>query len=116
MDASEAVAALIQDETNKLDRFFDRITSCRVMVETPHRHHRNGHRFHIRIQVAVPGKELVVAHEPAQHAEPIADEETLASKRRHVDAPTADIYVAVAEAFAAMRRQLQDYIHTLRGM
>ena len=30
IDASAAVAARVQEEANKLDKFFDRITSCRV--------------------------------------------------------------------------------------
>ena len=64
MDASEAIAARVQDEADKLERCFDRITSCRVIVEAPHRHHRRGDPFHVRIELWVPGKELVVTHEP----------------------------------------------------
>ena len=63
MDAS-AVAARVQDEADKLDKNFGRITNCRVIVEAPHRHHRHGDSFHIRIELGVPGKELVVTHEP----------------------------------------------------
>jgi hypothetical protein len=51
IDASAAVAARVQEEANKLDKYFDRITSCRVIVEAPHRHHRRGERFSfVRIQ------------------------------------------------------------------
>ena len=64
MDASAAVAARVQEEADKLDKYFDRITSCRVIVEAPHRHHRRGEPFHIRIELGVPGKELVVTHVP----------------------------------------------------
>jgi ribosome-associated translation inhibitor RaiA len=64
VDASPAVAARVQEEAEKLGRYFDHITSCRVIVEAPHRHHLNGESFHIRIELGVPGKELVVAHEP----------------------------------------------------
>lgn len=58
MDTSAAVAARVQEEAAKLDRYFDRITSCRVIVEAPHRHHRRGEPFHVRIELGVPGKEL----------------------------------------------------------
>jgi len=64
MDTSPAVAGQVQEEVEKLDRYFRRITSCRVIVEAPHRHHRHGDSFHIRIELGVPGKELVVTHEP----------------------------------------------------
>ena len=30
----------VQEEAEKLDKYFRRITSCPVLVETPHRHHR----------------------------------------------------------------------------
>ena len=38
MDASDAVEADIRDKVGKLDRFYERITGCRVIVEAPHRH------------------------------------------------------------------------------
>jgi len=69
MDASAAVAARVQEEADKLERYFDRITSCRVIVEAPLRHHRRGDPFHIRIELGVPGKELVVTHEPTSKHE-----------------------------------------------
>lgn len=37
MDPSDAVTARIETEAAKLDKFFPRITSCRVVVEVPHR-------------------------------------------------------------------------------
>ena len=56
MDAFPAVAAWVQEEAAKLDKYFDRITSCRVIVEAPHRHHRRGEPFQIRIELGVPAK------------------------------------------------------------
>ena len=41
----------------KLEEFFSRITSCRVVVEAPHRHHKSGELFHVRIDLGVPGHE-----------------------------------------------------------
>lgn len=114
MDPSDAVVARIQEEANKLDKYFDRITSCRVMVEAPHRHHRRGDPFHIRIELGVPGKELVVTHEPAVRTALKHDEEGHRSKRQEVEAPHKDVYVAIRDSFKAMRRQLQDYVRCLR--
>ena len=110
MDHSEAVVTRVQKEADKLDKYFDRITSCRVVVEAPHAHHRRGDSFRVRIELGVPGKELIVAHEPAvKHEE---------EKRRHqhqeVGGPHQDVYVAIRDAFKAMQRQLQDYVQCLR--
>jgi ribosomal subunit interface protein len=57
---SDAIEALVQRRIAKLSTFYDRITRCHVVLEMPHRHQRHGKRFHVRVDVAVPGKELVV--------------------------------------------------------
>jgi cold shock CspA family protein/ribosome-associated translation inhibitor RaiA len=110
MDTSTAVAARIQEEADKLDRYFGRITSCRVIVEAPHRHHRYGDPFHIRIELGVPGKELVVTHEPT------LKHEAQGEWHKHLEpgVPHKDVYVAIRDAFKAVRRQLQDYVRCLR--
>jgi len=88
---SPAVEAAIREKAAKLDRYYDRITSCRVMVEAPSRHHHKGGHFHIRIDLTVPGgEELVVSRDPAEHAD------------------HSDVYVAVRDAFAAAERQIHD--------
>ena len=97
MAESDALAALIRTKARKLYRFYRRIGGCRVMIEQPHHHQRVGEHFHVRIEVSVPGKELVVEREPTERSE-------------HEDA-----YVAVNDAFHAMRRQLEDYIRVRRG-
>lgn len=110
---SDAVVERIQEEADKLHQFFDRITSCRVTLEAPHHHHRKGHPFHVRIELGVPRKELVVAHEPAAQFRG-ADEEIATAVKGDDDARHEDIYVAIADAFKAMRRQLKDHARTLR--
>ena len=49
MERSEAVTARIKAEATKLSSFFDLITRCEVIVEAPHRHHKRGEVFHVRI-------------------------------------------------------------------
>ncbi len=97
MDHSPAVEARVREQAEKLERFYDRIMSCRVVVETHHRHHHKGNLYHVRIDLTVPGDELVVSREPADH---------------HAH---EDVYVAVRDAFDAMRRQLQDFARRQRG-
>jgi ribosome-associated translation inhibitor RaiA len=64
MPPSDALAAHVRKCASKLDRMCDRITVCRVAVEAPHRHHRHGRRYHVRIDLIVPGHEIVVARDP----------------------------------------------------
>ncbi len=110
MEGSLALAARIQEEADKLERYYDRITSCRVVVEAPHRHHRHGEPFHVRIELGVPGKQLVVAHEPAAKHE----DQREWHKHLEVQGPHKDVSVAIRDAFKAIRRQLRDYVHCLR--
>lgn len=96
MEESEALSALIRARAQRLERYYGRISGCRVLVEQPHRHRRSGEHFHVRIDLTVPGVELVVEREPALRS-------------RHQDA-----YVAVTDAFRAARRELQDYARRRR--
>ena len=82
----------IRDMAKKLDEFFSHIMSCRVVVEIPHKHHHQGKQFNVRIDIGVPGREIVVNH---NHHE--------------------DVYVAMRDAFDAAKRQLEDYARKIRG-
>ena len=66
MESTEAIEEEIRDKAAKLDHFYDRITSCRVVVEVPHRHHHKGIAYHVRVDVKVPGWEVVINREPLQ--------------------------------------------------
>ncbi|HSD89770.1 MAG TPA: HPF/RaiA family ribosome-associated protein [Kofleriaceae bacterium] len=92
IERSEAVEARVRDWVEKLERVFDRMVRCEVAIEHPHRHHNKGRQFHVRVRVTVPGAELVTSHDPG-------------AEGRH-----EDVYVAVRDAFTAMKRQLEDYV------
>jgi len=64
MPLSKAVEATIREKAAKLESFYDRIMSCRVMVEAPHRHHHKGKAYQVRIDITVPGGELVINRAP----------------------------------------------------
>jgi cold shock CspA family protein/ribosome-associated translation inhibitor RaiA len=86
----------IREKADHLARFFDSIQRCAVVVEAPHRKQRVGQRFHVRMNLVVPGEDLVVSHDAGR------DEE-------HDDAG-----IAVNQAFRAMQRRLQDYVKRRR--
>ena len=44
IERSEAVEARIREWADKLDRVFDRIIRCEVVIDDPHRHHHKGHQ------------------------------------------------------------------------
>jgi len=97
MEPSAALDAAIREHVQKLEKICGDIIGCHVVVEAPHKHHRKGNLFHFRIDVTVPGKEIVVKRSPdGRHA--------------HEDA-----YVALRDAFNSMRRQLEDYVRLRRG-
>lgn len=96
LPASEAVEQDILDKIDDLDKYHDKITSCRVVIESPHHHHHKGYLYQVRIDLRLPGIELVVNTE---------------SEKNHAH---EDVYVAVRDAFDAMKRQLKKYIHKRR--
>ncbi len=87
---TEGIEERIKAKAAKLDKFFDRITGCRVVVESPHKHHHKGNTYQIRIELTVPGDEIVVTRDPQS-----ADHDDLA--------------IALRDAFNAAQRQLQAY-------
>lgn len=101
VDHSDAVEERVRMKVGKLEQIFDRITSCRVVIEAHHRNtsnlHHKGEPFHIRVTLTVPGDELVVARDP---------------KDAHVH---EDMGVALRDAFQAMERQLKTYVDRTRG-
>jgi len=64
MKSSREVEEWIRDAAAKLDSFYSQIMGCRVELEIPHRHHKKGGAYHIRIDLRVPQGEIVVKREP----------------------------------------------------
>jgi ribosomal subunit interface protein len=92
VEHSAALETHIRDKAKKLDEFYDRIMSCRVVVEMPHKHSRQGKQFNVRIDIGVPGDVIVV-------------------NRDHHE----DVYVALRDAFDAAKRMLEDHARKTRG-
>ena len=94
---SDAIEAKVRERAEKLDRFHARITSCRVVIDAAHRRHHKGNLYNVRIDLTVPGGELVVNREP------------------HERDTHQDPYVALRDAFDAAGRRLEDHIRRQRG-
>ncbi|HET7879492.1 MAG TPA: HPF/RaiA family ribosome-associated protein [Acetobacteraceae bacterium] len=97
MDASPSVESQVRRKAAELQLLSDRVTTCRVTMEAAHRRHHQGKIYHVHIDLALPGGNIVVSREPGQ------------------DHAHEDLHVAVRDAFEAARRQLQEHIHRNTG-
>jgi cold shock CspA family protein len=95
---SEPIEARIRDEAKKLEEFYGRITSARVVVGRPQRRHVKGDTYQVRIHLTIPGAaNIVIDRDPA------------------ATGAHEDVYVAIRDAFKAARRVLQDVARERQG-
>ncbi len=66
---SDAVTAHVEKRAAKLETFEANIIHCHVVVEMPHRHQTHGHRYHVRIDAQLPGRQLLVSRTSPHGAE-----------------------------------------------
>jgi ribosomal subunit interface protein len=97
IEHSDFIEAKVRDRAARLDRFFDHIMSCRVTIEAPHKHKHKGNIYQVKIDITVPGNEIVVSK---------------GSENNHAH---EDAYVVIRDAFDAATRRLEDYVRRLRG-
>lgn len=90
-DPSDFRVQLIRDQLEKLEQVFTRIVRCHVVVEGPSGHHQQGAPYRVKLQLNVPGTQLVVDH--SSHA---------------------ILATAIRDAFRAMRRQLVNHNQSLQ--
>jgi cold shock CspA family protein/ribosome-associated translation inhibitor RaiA len=115
IESSGAVQEWIQEEAAKLETFYRPIMGCRVAVEAPHRHHRRGIQYHVRIDLTLPGGELVVKHQPNPRSRAFQEQKAKISKRLETGIAHKDLRVAVADAFRVAGRRLQDHARKQAG-
>lgn len=82
----------IYAKAQKLDRFYNRIMACRVVIEAPQKHQHQGKLYNLRIDITVPQEEIVVTRNRNE-----------------------DIYVALRDAFDDAKRQLEGYSEKQQG-
>ena len=88
---SDAVEQDVRDRVEKLDSIYDHLTGCRVVIDSPHRNQNRSKTFAVRIEMAVPGQELVVSREPI-----------------------GDLQSAINDAFETAKRRLRTYVQKQR--
>jgi ribosomal subunit interface protein len=96
MPQSNAIEAYIRKHAAKLETFSPRITGCHIVLEAPHKHQQSGRHYRVRIDLTIPGYEVVVSHSPED------------------DATNEDAYAAVDEVFDRLVRRLEDQVRRRR--
>ncbi len=96
MTPSDAIIDYANTRAKTLFRVCDRITHCRVTIEMDSR--RGSPVFHVRIELAIPGEDVVVHRDATDHS---AEE---------------DVVLAVKGAFNLAKKQLQEHMRRVREM
>lgn len=91
MPHSPAMDARIVELAAKLEDLHPKITRCHVVVDETDRHKSKGNLFEVRVDLHVPGSEIVATHQANR-----------------------DAYVAITEAFEVVTRQLEDNVRRQR--
>ncbi len=93
---SDAIEDNIHHHANKLAHYSDQIMACHVVVGTNPRHNK-GNIYHVYIELVIPNNTFVVNRDPPE------------------DHAHEDVYVAIRDAFDAIKRQLLDSIEKHRS-
>lgn len=91
LDPSAALEARVRELAERLERFSDSIVRCHVIIEGPPGHSHHGGSYTVHIDITVPGRQIAV------HRAQVADQSH------------QDPYIALRDAFRAVRRRLQDF-------
>jgi ribosome-associated translation inhibitor RaiA len=111
VSVSPALEEEVRSRAVWLDSFYPGIVGCRVWLEVPHRHRRRGRPLHVRIELSLPGEDVIVNHEPTLDT-------TVRSRSRksdELDGRHKDAHVAIHEAFDVARRRLEHVTQRRRG-
>jgi cold shock CspA family protein/ribosome-associated translation inhibitor RaiA len=97
-EPSEAIRSEIEKHAKRLEKFHDRITSCKVAVVAPQTRHRKGEPFKIDIRIAMPEHKDIIVN------------------KTHGDSPEHEhVTVAIKDAFGKAQRQIEDAVREMRG-
>lgn len=100
--------ARIREKAEELVGVYPTLQGCRVVVDVPNRHVREGRRFHVRVEMAVPRRtDLVVERGPAGRTTPSDDDRPMRHKANEIDGAFTDLPTVIHDVFAAAKRRLK---------
>lgn len=109
MDAEQRIRA----EVEKLSRFYKRIMGCRVVIEGSSGR-REGNPYLVRVDLTVPGGELVVRNEPSVTGSARQIEKPEIRKALESRSSQKGLRLAIHDAFKSAGRRLEDYARRQR--
>ena len=86
-ELTEAIETALHEQAEKLDRIYDQIVRCEVVLEAPHQRQTKGVIYNVRISITLPGGQIQVKKEFHE-----------------------DLYVSINRAFDRAHRQLKQFI------
>jgi ribosome-associated translation inhibitor RaiA len=89
----DSARSLIEDEAERLERYYPRLVGCSVIVQGPGSRHRTGGSFSVNIDLRVPNAEPIMVNRQS--------------------AP--DLETAIRLSFDAAQRRLEDFARIQRG-
>jgi ribosome-associated translation inhibitor RaiA len=115
MTAAPVLEEEVRSRAAWLETFYSEIVGCRVLIECPHRHRSRGRPVHIRVELSVPGEDIVVNQETKRHltlGDALSEtaHKTLAGRPDH-----RDVVTAIHDAFDVVRRRLEDFARRQRA-
>jgi ribosomal subunit interface protein len=90
-ELTDAIKGAIHEQAEKLDRMYDQIVRCEVVLEAPHQHKTKGVTYNVRINLTMPGGQIKVKKELHE-----------------------DLYVSINRSFDRAHRQLKQLISQQR--
>jgi hypothetical protein len=94
--ASPSLEASIRRKADRLLRLHRGVSWCRTTVEAPHAHQKKGVNYEVRVELHLPGADLVVGKDHA------------------FDGSHENPYVATRDAFRTAKRLLQEHLRKQR--
>ena len=79
-----SVRTLNNERWGRLERFCERMLRGHVIIGLPHRHHRNGRRYSVHLDIGTPFGSVIVTREPTG------------------DGSAEELDIAIREAFEAI--------------
>ena len=90
VERTDAIDSYIRKHVDKLGTHTEHVVSCHVALEAPHRHKQHGRHYRVRLDLTIPGGEIVVDRCPDE------------GRARE------DVYAAIDQAFDSAVRRLRD--------
>jgi ribosome-associated translation inhibitor RaiA len=111
---SAGLEADILRRLKKLETYASTIIGADVLLEFAGHHHRAGNRYHVRIDLSVPGEDIHIHHGTSPRAIARAKDRPATLKQDEPDPEHRHAKVALRKAFDVARRRLQDYVRLRR--